>query len=139
MPGRKVAGTNTDIRVRVTPAIAPPSSSIALIAASFGPTFCSSMMRQTFSTTTMASSTTMAIARTRPNSEIRLMVSPNAARSAKVPTSETGMVIVGISVPRQSWRKMKMVRKTRMPASIRVWMTPWMASFTKIVVSYRIV
>ena len=139
MPGRKVAGTNTDIRVRVTPAMAPPSSSIALIAASFGPTFSCSMIRQTFSTTTMASSTTMAMASTRPNSEIRLIVRPNAASSAKVPISETGMVMVGISVPRQSCRKMKMVRKTRMPASIRVSMTPSMASWTKIVVSNRIV
>ena len=120
MPGRKVAGTNTDIRVKVTPAMAPPSSSIALIAASFGPTFSCSMIRQTFSTTTIASSTTMAMASTRPNSEIRLIVRPNAASSAKVPISETGMVMVGISVPRQSCRKMKMVRKTRMPASIRV-------------------
>ena len=128
MPGRNEAGTNTDIKVRVTPAIAPPSSSIALIAASFGPTSSCSMIRQTFSTTTMASSTTMAMASTSPNSEIRLIVRPKADSSAKVPTSETGMVMVGISVPRQSCRKMKMVRKTRMPASTRVSMTPWMAS-----------
>ena len=139
MPGRKVAGTNTDISVRVTPAMAPPSSSMALIAASFGPQSSSSMIRQTFSTTTIASSTTMAMASTRPNSEIRLSVRPKAASREKVPTSETGMVMVGISVPRQSWRKMKMVRKTRTPASSSVWITPWIASFTKIVVSNRIV
>ena len=87
----------------------------------------------------MASSTTMAIASTRPNSEIRLIVMPKADISAKVPISETGMVMVGISVPRQSCRKMKMVRKTSRPASSSVLITPSMASLTKIVVSNRIV
>ena len=138
MPGRNEAGMNTDMSVRVTPAMAPPSSSIAWIAASFGPTFSCSMIRQTFSTTTMASSTTMAMASTRPNREIRLMVMPKAAISAKVPISETGMVMVGMSVPRQSCRKTKMVRNTSSPASNSVWITPSIASLTKVVVSNRI-
>ncbi len=129
---------NTDIKVSVTPAMAPPSSSIALIEASLGPIPSCSMMRQTFSTTMIASSTTMAIASTSPNSEIRLMVIPNADISANVPISETGMVMVGMRVPRQSCRNRKMVRKTRTPASNSVWITPSMASCTNVVVSNRI-
>ena len=58
-----------------------------------------------FSTTTMASSTTMPMARTSPNSVSVLMENPNALMTAKVPTSDTGIVSVGISVARQSCRK----------------------------------
>ena len=57
-----------------------------------------------FSTTTIASSTTMPIASTRPNSVSVLIEKPNALMTANVPTSETGMVSVGISVVRQSCR-----------------------------------
>ena len=52
--------------------------------------------RSTFSTTTIASSTTMPMASTRPNSVSLLMENPNAAMTAKVPTSETGMATIGI-------------------------------------------
>ena len=48
--------------------IGPVTSRIALIAASRGGSFSSRMMRSTFSSTTIASSTTMPIASTMPNS-----------------------------------------------------------------------
>ena len=48
--------------------IGPVTSRIALIAASRGRSFSSRMMRSTFSSTTIASSTTMPIASTMPNS-----------------------------------------------------------------------
>ncbi len=58
-----------------------------------------------FSTTTMASSTTIPMARTSPKSVSVLIENPNTLMTAKVPTSDTGMVMVGMRVARQSWRK----------------------------------
>jgi hypothetical protein len=52
------------------------------------------------------------MARTRPNSVSVLIEKPNALMTAKVPTSETGMVSVGISVVRQSCRNTNTVRTT---------------------------
>ena len=68
MPPRKAQGTNTAQSTRATAITGPVTSSIALRAASRGGRPCSSQ-RSTFSTTTMASSTTMPMARTRPNSD----------------------------------------------------------------------
>jgi hypothetical protein len=50
----------------------------------------------------MASSTTIPIARISANSTMVLSVKPNTASSAKVPISDTGMAMPGISVARQS-------------------------------------
>ena len=63
------------------------------------------MCRSTFSTTTIASSTTMPIASTRPNSESMLSEKPNAAIAANVPISETGIAISGIRLARQFCKK----------------------------------
>jgi hypothetical protein len=48
------------------------------------------MMRSTFSTTTMASSTTMPITSTMPNMVSTLIEKPMASSVAKVPSSATG-------------------------------------------------
>ena len=58
-----------------------------------------------FSTITMASSTTMPIASTRPKSVSMLMLKPSAAIAAKAPMIVTGTVVAGTSVARQSCRK----------------------------------
>ena len=58
------------------------------------------MMRSTFSSTTMASSTTMPIASTRPNSVSRLIEKPSRYMPAKVPMIDTGMASTGMSVAR---------------------------------------
>jgi len=50
---------------------------------------CWCMLRSTFSTTTIASSTTMPIASTRPNRVIRLTEKPSASMPAKVAISAT--------------------------------------------------
>ena len=63
------------------------------------------MLRSTFSTTTIASSTTMPMASTRPNRVRLLSEKPNAAITAKVPISETGMATIGMSAVRQDCRK----------------------------------
>ena len=63
------------------------------------------MLRSTFSTTTMASSTTMPMASTRPNSDSALIEKPNASITAKVPMSETGTASSGMIDARQVCRK----------------------------------
>ncbi len=78
----------------------PVTSSIALYAACLGSS-PSAMFRSTFSTTTMASSTTIPMASTRPNRVSVLMEKPNASRIAKVPTMDTGTATRGMIEARQ--------------------------------------
>ena len=73
-----------------------------------------------FSSTTMASSTTMPIARTRPKSVRLLRLKPIAAITANVPIKETGTSIMGRIIALQSWRKMRTTIPTRMTASLSV-------------------
>ncbi len=63
------------------------------------------MLRSTFSTTTIASSTTIPIASTRPNSVIRLTEKPSASMPANVAISETRIAIVQMMVVRKLCRK----------------------------------
>ena len=53
----------------------------------------------------MASSTTRPIASTMASSVSVLIVNPNRYMSPNVPTSDTGMVMIGISVARRLRRK----------------------------------
>ena len=71
---------------------------MALIVASFGDRPSSDMMRSTFSTTTMASSTKMPIASTMPNIVIMFTEKPNGNIRARVPRSDTGTTMAGINV-----------------------------------------
>ena len=72
-PGKNAIGTNTAISTSVMPMMAPVICDIALRVASFGGRPSSAMMRSTFSTTTMASSTRMPTASTMPNMVSMLM------------------------------------------------------------------
>ena len=67
-PGCRAEGTNTAVSTTVIAMMAPVIWPMALRVAALGSRRSSSMMRSTFSITTMASSTTMPIARTMPNS-----------------------------------------------------------------------
>ena len=78
-----------------------PISPIERIVASLGDRWCCTMLRSTFSHTTIASSTTMPMARIRPNSVSRLIEKPSASMPLKVPTSETTMAMAQISVVRR--------------------------------------
>jgi hypothetical protein len=89
---------NTAISTSVMPMIAPVICDIALRVASRGDRPSSLMMRSTFSTTTMASSTRMPIASTMPNMVSTLIENPNNCIAAKVPISAIGTTMVGISV-----------------------------------------
>ncbi len=100
MPPRKAAGRNTEERIRAMATTGPDTSFIAWIVAARG-VIPSSMWCSTASTTTIASSTTRPIASTRPNSERALIENPSSGNIAKVPISDTGTAISGISVARQ--------------------------------------
>ena len=81
------------------------------------------MMRSTFSSTMMASSTTMPMASTRPNSVSRLIEKPSRYMPAKVPMIETGTASTGIRVARQFCRNRNTTSTTRTMASMKVVIT----------------
>src|SRR5450759_1772980 len=88
----KADGTNTEISTSAIATNAAPTSSMLLIDASrgFKP---ASILRCTFSTTTMASSTTMPMASTRPNSDRLLSVNPKIDMKKNVTISDTDMAL----------------------------------------------
>ena len=80
----------------------------------------SAIWRSTFSTTTMASSTTMPMASTSPNRDRVLMEKPNASSTAKVPITDTGTAISGMSEARQVCRNRITTSTTSATASSSV-------------------
>ena len=104
MPLMKAVGMNTAHNTRPTATTAPLTSSIALRVAACGSS-PSAILRSTFSTTTMASSTTMPMASTNPNTERLLSEKPIAAIAAKVPINDTGTASNGMMDARQLCRK----------------------------------
>ena len=82
-----------------------------------------SSRRVEFSTTTMASSTTMATASISPNSVSVLMEKPNKDMTASVPMSDTGIVMQGMTTARQFCRNRKMTRTTSRVVSRNVTIT----------------
>ena len=134
-PGRKPVGTNTASSTSVVAITGPVTCFMALRVAARESKPSSAMIRCTFSTTTMASSTTRPMARISANNEMVLALKPSASRTAKVPISDTGIASVGISVDRQSCRNRKTTRTTRTKAMTRVITTSSIVSFTNRVVS----
>ena len=117
------------------PTMAPPICFMAFTVARRASRPSSIMMRSTFSTTTMASSTRMPMLSTMPNMVSMLMENPESHITAKVPSRATGTTSVGIRVARKFWRNRNMTRNTSRTASSRVEMTFWMEISTKWVVS----
>lgn len=109
-------GRNTAISTSEMPITAADTSSIVTIAASRGD-FPASMFRSTFSTTTMASSTTIPMARINPKSVSRFSEKPSASITAKVPTSDTGIATSGMTAARQDCRNTITTTTTRSTAS----------------------
>ena len=89
---------------------------MALIVASRGAS-PASMWRWTASTTTMASSTTMPIARTSPKSVRLLRLKPEAANTANVPTIATGTATRGMMAERQFCKNKRTTKATSSTAS----------------------
>jgi len=94
-------------------------SSIDLRVASLGGSPSSLITRSTFSTTTMASSTSRPMARTMANIVSMLMEKPNSASTPKVPGARRARRWWGPASPGGP-RKRNITRKTRTTASIRV-------------------
>ncbi len=109
-------GTNTAHSTSAMAISAEPTSLMLLRAASRGAK-PAAMLRSTFSTTTMASSTTMPIARTSPNKERLFSVKPNAAMKKNVPISDTGIATSGMTAARQVCRNRMTTSTTRTRAS----------------------
>jgi hypothetical protein len=105
MPPKNPTGTNTAHSTNTIAMTGPVTSSIARLAAFFAESRPCVMCRSQFSTTTIASSTTIPIASTMPNRVKVLIEKPKACIPAKVPTRETGTATPGIKVARQLWRK----------------------------------
>ena len=97
-PGKNAIGMNTAISTRVMPMIAPVIWPMALRVASFGGSPSSFMMRSTFSTTTMASSTRMPMASTMPNMVSTFTEKPASSITVQVPNRAIGTTMVGIRV-----------------------------------------
>ena len=134
MPPMNAQGTNTAERTAATPITGPVTSVIARSAAAYGSSPWL-IQRSTFSTTTIASSTTMPIASTRPKSDSVLRLNPMAAIAANVPTIATGTATSGISVARQLWRNSSTTSPTSRIASRSVFTTSTIDSVMKGVVS----
>ena len=128
----KAMGTKTAHSTRAMAMIGPVTSRIALRVASrgFSPP---SILRSTFSTTTMASSTTMPMASTSPNNDRLLMEKPNKSMAPKVPTMETGTASSGMIEARQVCRNRITTSTTSSTASSSVCTTAVMESRTNTV------
>ena len=77
----------------------------------------------------MASSTTIPIARTRPNSDSVLNVMPTAFITKNVPINETGMARIGMIAARHVCRKSMTTSTTSRIASAKVWTTASMEAW----------
>ena len=134
-PGKNATGTNTDTSTMPMTTTAPNTSRIASIAARRADFPYSVLCRSMFSITTIASSTTMPVASTMPNSVSVLIEKSNSLMNAKVPMSETGMVTAGITVLRQFWRNRNITMITRTMASPSVFSTSTIDSRTTLTLS----
>ena len=135
IPLMKVVGINTASNTSTTPTIGPTISPIASVTASRAVYFPVSMSRDEFSTTTIASSTTIAMAKINPNKVNVLMENPRADMTASVPIKETGMVIQGMITARKFWRNRKMTNMTRAVVSRKVTSTSSIEALMTCVVS----
>ena len=117
-PPKSAIGTNTADSTSAMAISAVWISPIDWMVASRGDiSGFSSSTRSTFSTTTIASSTSSPIDSTTPNSVSTLMEKPHSARMPNVPSSTTGTAIAGISVARQLCRKTNITITTSTIAS----------------------
>ena len=135
-PGMKAIGMKTERSTSVIAMIGAVICVIASFAASGGDiSGFSSMTRSTFSTTTIASSTTRPIATTIASNETVLAEKPSDVMIAKAPIRLTGTATVGMMVARTEPRKRNTTRTTRTNASASVFNTSCTVSRTKLVLS----
>ena len=135
-PGMKPIGTNTDSSTREMAITGPVICAIAFLVAALGSrSGSSSITRSTFSTTTMASSTTMPMPNTIASREMVLSEKPKAISTATVPIRLTGIATTGMMVARQLPRKTNTTSTTRPKAIRMVDCTSAMVAATKVLLS----
>src|SRR5262245_25105451 len=140
IPGINATGTNTDSNTSVMAIIGPVISDMAFLQASgTGSSGFSSITRSTFSTTTMASSTTMPMASTRANRETVLAEYPIANITTNVPMIDTGTASKGIKVVRTLPRNRYTTSATSTIATTSVCITSLIVAVTKTVESKKTV
>ena len=88
-------------------------------------------LRWMFSTSTVASSTSMPMASARPPMVMRFSVCPKRKRPTSPTRMASGMLVITIRAPRQLPRKNRIINETRMEASAASCSTFWMAARTK--------
>ena len=115
-------GRYTATSVAVIAMTGPTSSRAPLIAASTRP-MPSLMCRSTFSTTTIASSTTRPTESTTASSVRRFTLNPNTCIRNTAPISEIGIATIGISTERRLPRNRKITSTTMRSVSAIVMMT----------------
>jgi len=123
IPLISIVGINTASNTSTTPTIGPVISPIAFVTASRVEYCPVSNNLEAFSTTTMASSTTMATAKINPNNVSVLIEKPNAAITASVPIRDTGMVRQGIITALQFCKNRKITSITSSVVSKKVTIT----------------
>ncbi len=126
-PPKNAIGRNTAESTTAMPTSAGVISRIDLRVASRGSSPSSVINRSTFSTTTIASSTSSPMASTMPNIVSMLMFRPATESVANVPSSTTGTAIAGMSVARQLCRNRKITTTTSAMPSSSVMTTPRIA------------
>jgi len=134
-PGKNTIGVSTAEITTDVPTSALVIWVIDLRVASRGDSPSSSMIRWTFSITTIASSTSRPIASTMASMVSVLIENPAAASTPKVPSNTTGTASAGISVARMFCRNTSITRITSPIASKSVTTTSSIEIFTKGVVS----
>ncbi len=135
MPPMNATGTNTEQSTSTMAISAPAIWRMARFVAALGGRCSCAIIRSTFSMTTMASSTTIPIARTIPNSVSVFTENPSAFNPRKVPMMLTGTARTGMSVARQLCRNTNTTSVTSSIASSSVFATSIIDSVMKGVVS----
>ena len=120
IPARKLTGKNTAASTKEVAMSGLTSVSIAFFVASYGDRCSCSIRRSTFSTTTIASSTTIPIANTNPNNVKIFKEKPNINIKPNVPIKEIGTAINGITVALQLCNERKTTSITSNNASNNV-------------------
>ena len=87
-------------------------------------------LRWMFSTSTVASSTSMPMASASPPIVIRFRVSPKKKRPIRPTRMASGMLVITSTAPRQLPRKKRIIRETRIEARAASCSTFWMAART---------
>ncbi len=119
-PLRNATGRNTATSTSTIEISAPAISVIACLAASSADKPFLVMLTSTFSTTTIASSTTRPMARIMPNSVSMLIEKPSMNMPMKVPMIDTGTARIGMIVARSDCRNTNTTNTTSKTASKKV-------------------